>query len=348
MTALTLDYNGYFGFRHKPFNAQDSGFYYGTDHYQTAYRDLLSALYRRCRTVLLTGVAASGKSLMLRRLLGSPGANFEFVVLQPTRLSFNAIIDICCEQVSLTANSWHVNNRLQLLRDYLEICRDRGKSFVLLVDDADRLSRTGLLELLQLARTIGRGGDNLQLLLTGKPAFEQHVRELADTIQADACADVLCRRLQPLTPAQAKQFIYEQIRSAGARPRALFSTPVIKRLHRHSGGVLGLLSTLCDHALLATQLTGAREVPLDIVDQVAVARGIYDRTLIGRPQKTLRLPVLKLLQEIESQIGNTAVPGIGNGSRPSVELSPAGLQLMLSSVCDNRSVVAQIGPLFRP
>ena len=182
---------------------------------------------------------------------------------------------------------------------------------ILLIDEAHTLGDSDLASLLQLVTSLASNPDSLQILLAGLPALTHKIEQ---NIEPRALADVVYANLPVFDLDQVAQFIYWQIAHArgqiahaggqivhaggqivhaGGIGHELFPQAVIGRIFMHTHGIPRLINAVCDHALLATQLSDAKQVSQSIVDEVANELMTYDSALFLDPEKTVEIPVIR-------------------------------------------------------
>ena len=125
----------------------------------------------------------------------------------------------------------------------------RGKDTVLIIDEAQDLTRE-LLEQIRLLSNLETDTRKLlQIVLMGQP-------ELRDRLNEHGLRQLrqrICVRyhLQPLRHGEIRQYIQHRLQVSGANGAPHFTGPAVWRIYRYSAGIPRLINTVCDKCLLA-------------------------------------------------------------------------------------------------
>src|SRR5919205_4460312 len=200
-------YNAYFGFSENPFNlSPDPEFLYRSPQHEEALANLIYGVRSRKGFIVLTGEVGTGKTTMLeclRDYLDSQRVEFAFIFnsrLTPDQF-FEMMaydFDLQCDRKSKTSVLFALN---QLLVEQAE----RGRTCVLIVDEAHNLDWDVLEEIRLLGNLENRQGKLLQIILAGQPELDRkldapNLRQLKQRI-------LLRCNLQPFTLRDAVEYI---------------------------------------------------------------------------------------------------------------------------------------------
>ena len=88
----------------------------------------------------------------------------------------------------------------------------------------------------------------MQIVLSGQPELDEklklpQLRQLRQRINLRA-------RLHPLTVEEARGYVAERLRIAGADGREIFTQEAVERVHECTGGIPRLINLLCENALI--------------------------------------------------------------------------------------------------
>ncbi|MEJ2275808.1 MAG: FHA domain-containing protein, partial [Woeseiaceae bacterium] len=173
---------------------------------------------------------------------------------------------------------------LDMLNMFLIEQYSSGKKVVLIVDEAQNLSRKVLEEIRLISGIETHKEKVLRIILAGQP-------ELKETLDSPSLKQLVQRvrlrfHLGPLDPREMHEYIGHRLEVAGCPRQDLFTEECFEMLHRYTGGVPRLINTLCDSALLCAYADEKDTVDLDAV-MTAVAEldwkehesntGIYDK-----------------------------------------------------------------------
>ena len=255
------------GIRGKIFSTSEAEFFFINKAYLNTYIQLRGGIRRHGGLFVLIGEAGMGKTLLLRKLANEAPGNIRSVFCYATHLDYNNLLAVISNQLGIVAYEQHnLANKLAALKEYLNSCAVQGMSVALLIDDAHHLGAAVLNDLIALPNLALAGNHRLRIVLSGTPALEETLQQTR--IAHDFQTDFVHAHLEPLTVNEVATFISRQMQSAGAVD-SLFSVLAIEKITRYTGGIPRLINTLCERALLITQLNGEAAVSIASIDEAA-------------------------------------------------------------------------------
>ncbi len=239
------------------------------------HNDALAALYHGVRQhkgfVVLTGEVGTGKTLLLRCLLGllKESKDIAYAYLFNGRLSPTEFLQYILADFGLPAAG---KSKYELLLDLGRFLTSRGSmnmTTVLIVDEAHHLS-ADILEEVRLLSNLETNDDKLlQIVLVGQPELDEkldsvELRQLKQRIAVRA-------QLGALEADETKRYIEQRLQIAGEEPHSspLFSEESIATVYRYSRGLPRLINTVCENALIAAYAKRLPSVTPGIVVHVA-------------------------------------------------------------------------------
>ena len=230
------------------------------------HNEALAALYHGVRQhkgfVVVTGEVGTGKTLLLRCLLGllKESKDVAYAYLFNGRLSPTEFLQYILSDFGLPASG---KSKYELLLDlgHFLVSRSRRKmTTVLILDEAHHLS-ADILEEVRLLSNLETTDDKLlQIVLAGQPELDEKLDSvgLRQLKQRIAVRTQLC----PLDAEETKRYIERRLQVAGAdsNSSSLFPEPTIAAVFRHSQGFPRLINTICENALIAAYANGVRTV----------------------------------------------------------------------------------------
>jgi general secretion pathway protein A len=256
----------FFGMQQQPFNpTPDPRFLYLSEGHREGLAQLVYGVQERKGFILLTGEVGTGKTTLLRTLLGRLDGNTASAFVFDTTLPFEGLLEYILEDFGVAKPGETHVQRLIALNNFLIERRRAGQNTVLVLDEAQNLDLRALEQIRLLSNFETETEKLLQILLVGQP-------ELQDTLDQPEMRQLKQRiglrcRLLPLTPEQIRDYIRTRLRIAGARDLGLFSDAAIVRIAEHSGGIPRLINTLCDHCLLIGYADQIRRIDRKIVEE---------------------------------------------------------------------------------
>ena len=218
--------------------------------------------------VQLTGEVGTGKTTLCRLALEQLPDNVRVaLVLNPKQTPLD-LLETICEELHIEGANKRRSQKTQVdaLNAYLLDAYGKGLRVVLIIDEAQELSRE-LLEQVRLLTNLETNTQKLlQIVLLGQPELRHMLarpalRQLAQRITARF-------HLDPLKAGDTGEYLRHRIGVAGGTAFP-FEEAAVRRLHSLSGGVPRLLNVLGERALLAGYVHGKTRVDAGLVDLAA-------------------------------------------------------------------------------
>ena len=261
-------YNAYFGFAENPFNiSPDPEFLYRSPQHEEALANLIYGVRGRKGFIVLSGEVGTGKTTMLeclRDYLDSQRVEFAFIF--NSRLSPDQFFEMMAFDFDLQCDRKSKTEVLFALNSLLIQQAERGRTCVLIVDEAHNLEWDVLEEIRLLGNLENRQGKLLQIILAGQPELDRkldapNLRQLKQRI-------VLRCSLNPLTPEESAAYIETRLARAGMPNQAVFSSEVLEEVYKRSRGIPRLINLLCDNLLVTAFAMEQRTTTVAMLDEV--------------------------------------------------------------------------------
>ncbi len=261
-------YAAYFGLTEPPFSiAPDPRYLYLSERHSEARAHLLYGLEHGGGFVQLTGEVGTGKTTLCRSVMAALPESIEVALILNPRISEHELLQSLCDELRINyppgLSTKQIVDRLNhhLLRIHAE-----GRRTVLIIDEAQNLSRE-VLEQVRLLTNLETNKEKLlRIVLIGQPELSEllarpDLRQLSQRITARY-------HLSSLSQRETAAFIKHRLSVAGC-DRALFSDRAVNRVYRFSKGVPRLINLVCDRALLGAYAENKRKVSAGIVTRAA-------------------------------------------------------------------------------
>ena len=260
-----LTYCKHFGFAEPPFSdTSDPQFFYSN----AANEKILTALAREIAGkgafVAVTGEAGTGKTTLLRRLIGDSADKIDYIFIGVNaRLSFIGLLREILEETGVSSISTDRESLLKQLDGYLQERRAKDRGVALVFDDAQPISEEVLKELPLLCSSEGKG--LMSIVLAGQPGLQGRFAQLKSLKERMT----LTKRLTPLRKSDVAPYIAFRLNKVGYQGEELFEQRAIERIIDSSGGVPRLINAVCDSALLRAYRACEYKVTAKMIDQAA-------------------------------------------------------------------------------
>lgn len=243
-------YTEFFGLNEKPFSiSPDPRYLYLSRRHADALAHLIYGISESGGFIQLTGEVGTGKTTLVRSLLGQLPEKAEIALILNPQLSTKEFLQVICEELRIgLASDDSVKSMIDRLNKQLLLAHAEGRRIVLIVDEAQTLS-PDLLEQVRLLTNLETAKKKLlQIILIGQP----ELRELLDRLQMRQIAQRITGRyhLEPLTYRDTALYVEHRLKIAGAQ-RPIFTRSAIRQLYRRSRGIPRLINVVADRALLA-------------------------------------------------------------------------------------------------
>ncbi len=261
-------YEAFYGFREKPFNlTPDPKYLYLSRRHTEAVAHLEFGRQEKGGFILITGEVGTGKTTLARYFLSRLDARTATAFVLYPALSAAELLRSILEDLHVPAAGESLKDHVDALHRFLLEARRDGRDVVLLIDEAQDLAPE-VLEQIRLISNLETDTEKLiQIVLMGqgelKDLLSRHeLRQLAQRVTARY-------HLAALTPAETEEYVRHRLAVAGGEGKVAFSAPALAAVHRASTGVPRLINLVCDRALLAGYVAGARVIEAPMVRRAA-------------------------------------------------------------------------------
>lgn len=245
-------YLNHFGMTLQPFSpASDPSFIWLSDHHLKSLDQIQLSVQRRKGVVLISGESGVGKTMVGRAFMKFARSNIvESYIGDAASLTLENELLLTIirdfgfyqQQTNLTPHAL-----INFLYQQLLYQLSSEKIFVVVIDNAHKMSETVLEQIKLLTGLETNTRKLLQLILIGQPALW----ELLQLPKYQALRKKVRThiKLAPLSFEETKQYIAHQVGCAGYQGKALFADNTIEQIFAHSGGIPSRINQICSSAL---------------------------------------------------------------------------------------------------
>jgi len=244
-----MSYLAHFSLREQPFRlTPDPEFLYWSKQHARAKAYMESTIWLADGFVVITGEIGSGKTTLLQSFLADLNDDIVYAVVSQTQLTPTEFLQAVLTEFGFKPFNQRKVELLDTLNMFLIEQYTNGKKVVLIVDEAQNLSKKVLEEIRMLSGIETHKEKVLRIILAGQP-------ELKETLDSPNLKQLVQRvrlrfHIGPLDAREMREYIDHRLAVGGRSPNDLFEDDCYPILFRYSGGVPRLINTLCDTALL--------------------------------------------------------------------------------------------------
>jgi len=166
---------------------------------------------------------------------------------------------------------------LKQFNDYLIEQHMLDNNVVLIVDEAQNLSKEVLEEIRMLSNLETEKAKLLQIILIGQPELKEKIKHKSLTQLRQRVS--IHYHLGPLSLEDTGDYIRHRLEQANENDIVkddLFTTEAIQMVYRYSEGIPRLINIICDNALLTAYAHDCHAVTPDIVLDAVKENDIFD------------------------------------------------------------------------
>ncbi|MDY0212448.1 MAG: AAA family ATPase [Desulfuromonadaceae bacterium] len=288
----------FFGFEREPFsNAPDSRFYFENTQHTQAQLRIRHVIDSGGGLAVISGGIGSGKTTLARRILDTLAPEeyeASLLVMVHSGVTPDWILTRIAMQLGVKEPAADRMAVLKQLYDRLLEIHTEGRSAVVLIDEAQMLQTSALMEEFRGLLNLEIPGKKLlNLIFFGLPEIEECLRldePLAQRV-------VMRYHIHPLQEQETLGYIRHRLRIAGAS-YAMFGREAVEAIHKFSAGVPRLINTLGANCLFEAFLSNRR-----VIDTQTVVRVAGDFGLAREVDNDKQVDVEQHLGRIEELLG---------------------------------------------
>lgn len=239
--------------------------------FQRALDGILSSIHNNAPVIVATGEAGCGKTVLTHSLLNYPAEGVIPLVFDNRQATFEEFLDSACRHFRLggtpIGKEGSFSERFRVFWDYLLGQRARGRSVMIVADDAQRISEALLGELALLSEWAKDGKPVLQMVLVGLPGVHKLLDSMA--IRGFIKKKYPTFELTPLKSGDIGLFIESQISAFSEDPRYVFTPQSVDKIAAYSRGVPRSILALCTLAVFKAKLEKRGEITADLIEEAA-------------------------------------------------------------------------------
>jgi len=261
-------YLDYFGLAEKPFSiAPDPAYLYMSERHKAAMAHLSYGLSQGGCFIVLTGEVGTGKTTLCRNLLKDLPENVDVALILNANISEDELLQTVSDELKISyRENASQKQLLDSINTHLLSTFARNRQTVLIIDEAQLLSRNVLEQIRILTNLETTKNKLLQIILIGQPELNSllgrnDLRQLAQRVTARY-------HLGELKSSEIEDYVNYRLGVAGCR-QPLFSRQALNQLHYLTDGIPRKINVLADHSLLSAYANNQSSVESKNVKEAA-------------------------------------------------------------------------------
>ena len=229
----------------------DTRYLFLSPQHSEALNHLIYGINEKKGFIVITGGIGTGKTTICRKLLSVLDQSVDSALIFNPSLSEMELLAAINQEFGVKSGRGRKTRKryIDALNKFLLKNFSEGRNAVLLIDEAQNLSRSVLEQIRMLSNLETEREKLLQIVLIGQPELEKlltspSLKQLNERI-------TVRYKLTPFSYHQGKSYIRHRLAVAGGDNGVpLFSSQACRKIHGYSGGIPRRINAICDRALL--------------------------------------------------------------------------------------------------
>lgn len=278
-------YEEFFGLTERPFSiAPDPQYLYMSKSHKEAMAHLSYGLTQGGGFIVLTGEVGTGKTTLCRTLLQDLPESTDVALILNATLDESELLQTLCDELKVSYQEGESQKRLtDLINERLLASFAKNRQTVLIIDEAQLLSRDVLEQIRLLTNLETTKTKLLKIILIGQPELNEvlrrkDLRQLAQRVTARY-------HLGALKDNDVEAYLNRRLSVAGSK-QPVFTRQAIDQLRKATEGIPRRINVLADHSMLAAYAKSSRWVDAAMVraaaSEVLLPNSEDNVTILGR------------------------------------------------------------------
>ena len=301
-------YEQFYGFSARPFQlSPDARFFYNSSTHKRALAYLRYGIEQGEGFIVVTGDVGTGKTTLVSRLFQSLDSKSMVAArLVSTQIQADDMLRLVAAEYGLPFDRLSKAALLHKLEHYFRVCVQEGKRVLLVVDEAQNLTRRTIEELRMLSNFQWKGRPVVQSLLLGQREFRTMMR--SEGLEQLRQRVLAAYHLNPLTEEETREYVLHRLKMVGWDGDPYIEDEVFSRVYEFTGGVPRKTNLLFDRVLLFGSLEEIHHIGRTAIDTVLddVRQELWspepEESLPGRTNIGMAPPPVSIAREVPTPV----------------------------------------------
>jgi len=254
-----------FGLKEPPFRlSPDPQFLFSSKQHSRAKAYMESSVWLADGFVILTGDIGCGKTTLIESFLESLPKDVVLAHITQTQLSPVQFLQSVLVELGFQPFGMRKIELLSLLKEFLIEQYSAGRRVLIVIDEAQNLSRKVLEEIRLLSGIEAQKEKVLRIIIAGQP-------ELGETLDSPRLEQLSQRirlrfHIAALSKRETQEYIAHRLKIAGAGRQKIFADEALRLVFLYTGGVPRLINILCDSAMLCAFADEKKHVDEELLE----------------------------------------------------------------------------------
>lgn len=275
-------YLNYFHMTKEPFNVTpDPEFLFLSPSHKEALAAVIYGIQQKKGFIAIIGEVGTGKTTVLRSYLDSVDRNrMTPIYLFNANITFAGLLKTMLRSLGLDCASDVPFDMVTRLHEYLISEYSKGRTVVLIIDEAQNMPVETLENLRMLSNLETTRDKLIQVVFSGQPEFEEllsrkELRQLKQRISVKAT-------ILPLNGVESMSYIRHRLAKAGEGEESIFTGSALKLIVRQSQGIPRVINMLCDNSLITAYGQNRKSVSERVVKEIIADSNGQQRSAFRR------------------------------------------------------------------
>ncbi|MBW2571773.1 MAG: AAA family ATPase [Deltaproteobacteria bacterium] len=271
-------YENFFGFKERPFKlVPNPAYLFLSKSHEEVLAHLAYAVIQGDGFMEITGEVGTGKTTLCRAFLENLDHNTKAAYIFNPNLNSVQLLKTINDEFDINSDADNTKDLIDTLNSFLIMQKTQGNNTILLIDEAQNLTKEVLEQLRLLSNLETAKHKLLHIILVGQPELKKtlnsfELRQLSQRIS-------LSCQIIPLNYKEVTEYIEHRISIASQKPGVKFTRAAYRSIYKYSRGVPRLINIVCDRALLT-----AFGLDQQIIKENTIKASIRELTARGETQ----------------------------------------------------------------